>query len=136
MVSGFRSLFLTVFLLTGGTLSTLAQQPSQTLPDKNIAPKTTATPEKEKKNEKAQKNADAIKNPTAKTKKVYTDFQFQENDCLIFGRETRGLPEDLLEANRERCLTIPMPNPNVRSLNLATSVGIALYEALRQTRNG
>lgn len=69
---------------------------------------------------------------TTKTKKVYTDFQFQENDCLIFGRETRGLPEDLLKANWERCLTIPMPNPRVRSLNLATSVGIVLYEALRQ----
>jgi len=69
---------------------------------------------------------------TTKTEKLYTDFQFAADDCLIFGRETRGLPEDLLEANWERCLTIPMPNENVRSLNLATSVGIALYEALRQ----
>lgn len=70
---------------------------------------------------------------TTKTEKSYADWQFAPHDCLIFGRETRGLPEDLLEANRERCLTIPMPNPKVRSLNLATSVGIALYEALRQT---
>lgn len=70
---------------------------------------------------------------TTKTDKSYADWQFAPDDCLIFGRETRGLPEDLLEANRERCLTIPMPNPNVRSLNLATSVGIVLYEALRQT---
>ena len=54
--------------------------------------------------------------------------------CLIFGRETRGLPEDLLEANWERCLNIPMPNKNVRSLNLANSVGIVLYEALRQIK--
>jgi tRNA (cytidine/uridine-2'-O-)-methyltransferase len=69
---------------------------------------------------------------TTKTDKLYTDFKFAENDCLIFGRETRGLPEDLLKANWERCLTIPMPNPQVRSLNLATSVGIVLYEALRQ----
>ncbi|MGI9035502.1 MAG: tRNA (cytidine(34)-2'-O)-methyltransferase [Pyrinomonadaceae bacterium] len=69
---------------------------------------------------------------TTKTKKSYADFQFQNKDCLIFGRETRGLPESLLKANWERCLTIPMPNPRVRSLNLATSVGIALYEALRQ----
>jgi len=69
---------------------------------------------------------------TTKTNKLYTDFQFTESDCLIFGRETRGLPEELLKANWERCLTIPMPNENVRSLNLATSVGIALYEALRQ----
>lgn len=69
---------------------------------------------------------------TTKSKKIYTDFQFQDEDCLIFGRETRGLPEDLLKANWERCLTIPMPNKNVRSINLATSAGIALYEALRQ----
>jgi tRNA (cytidine/uridine-2'-O-)-methyltransferase len=73
---------------------------------------------------------------TTKTKRSYTDWNFTGNDCLIFGRETRGLPEDLLAANEERCLTIPMPNPNVRSLNLATSVGIVLYEALRQTGDG
>lgn len=70
---------------------------------------------------------------TTKTDKIYSNFEFAENDCLIFGRETRGLPEDLLKANWERALTIPMPNEKVRSLNLATSVGIALYEALRQT---
>lgn len=70
---------------------------------------------------------------TTKSRRNYTDWQFVENDCLIFGRETRGLPEDLLKENWERCLTIPMPNKNVRSLNLATSVGIVLYEALRQT---
>jgi tRNA (cytidine/uridine-2'-O-)-methyltransferase len=69
---------------------------------------------------------------STKSDKIYTDFQFQNNDCLIFGRETRGLPEELLKANWERCLQIPMPNKNVRSLNLATSVGIVLYEALRQ----
>jgi tRNA (cytidine/uridine-2'-O-)-methyltransferase len=69
---------------------------------------------------------------TTKTDKSYADWQFAPNDCLIFGRETRGLPEELLAANAERCLTIPMPNPNVRSLNLANSVGIVLYEALRQ----
>lgn len=69
---------------------------------------------------------------TTKSKKIYTDFQFRDDDCLVFGRETRGLPEDLLKANPERCLTIPMPNPRVRSLNLATCAGIVLYEALRQ----
>lgn len=69
---------------------------------------------------------------TTKTKKSYAEWKYEKGDCLIFGRETRGLPEDLLEKNRERCLTIPMPNENVRSLNLATSVGIAVYEALRQ----
>ena len=71
---------------------------------------------------------------TTKTEKSYTDWKFQDGDCLIFGRETRGLPEDLLKENWERCLTIPMPNKNVRSLNLATSAGIVLYEALRQQK--
>lgn len=69
---------------------------------------------------------------TTKSQRPYTDWRFEKNDCLIFGRETRGLPEEVLAANAERCLTIPMPNANVRSLNLATSVGIVLYEALRQ----
>ncbi len=69
---------------------------------------------------------------TTKAERSYADWKFQENDCLIFGRETRGLPEDLLKANWERCLTIPMPNKQVRSLNLATSVAIALYESLKQ----
>jgi len=63
----------------------------------------------------------------------YTAWRYDANDCLVFGRETRGLPEDLLRANWDRCLTIPMLNPKVRSLNLATSVAIVLYEALRQT---
>ncbi len=69
---------------------------------------------------------------TTKTDRAYFDFQFLDGDCLIFGRETRGLPEVVLTENAERCLTVPMPNPNVRSLNLANSVGIVLYEALRQ----
>jgi tRNA (cytidine/uridine-2'-O-)-methyltransferase len=66
--------------------------------------------------------------------RVYTDWQFQDNDCLVFGRETKGLPEELLKANWERCLKIPMPNENVRSLNLANSVAIVLFEALRQCK--
>lgn len=70
---------------------------------------------------------------TTKADVAYTDWPFSAHDCLVFGRETRGLPEDLLRANWERCLTIPMRNPNVRSLNLATAVAIVLYEALRQT---
>ena len=70
---------------------------------------------------------------TTKAETPYTDWRFMSNDCLVFGRETRGLPEDLLRANWDRCVTIPMLNPNVRSLNLATSVAIVLYEALRQT---
>ena len=70
---------------------------------------------------------------TTKAARSYTDWAFGPDDCLVFGRETRGLPESVLDANRERCLTIPMPNAKVRSLNLATAVGIVLYEALRQT---
>ncbi|MEQ1923081.1 MAG: tRNA (cytidine(34)-2'-O)-methyltransferase [Pyrinomonadaceae bacterium] len=70
---------------------------------------------------------------TTKTQQKYADFEFRDNDCLIFGPETRGLPESVLADNADRCLTIPMPNKNVRSLNLATSVGIVLYEAIRQT---
>ena len=70
---------------------------------------------------------------TTKAERRYTDWAFEPDDCLVFGRETRGLPEDLLRANWQRCLTIPMLNPNVRSLNLATAVAIVLYEALRQT---
>lgn len=71
---------------------------------------------------------------TTKTEVPYTEWTFNENDCLVFGPETRGLPESMLNENSDRCLTIPMANPNVRSLNLATSVGIVLYEAIRQTR--
>ena len=73
---------------------------------------------------------------TTKADRVYTDWTFQPDDCLVFGPETRGLPEDLLRKNWDNCLRIPMRNPNVRSLNLATAVGIVLYEALRQTTTG
>ena len=73
---------------------------------------------------------------TTKTDRSYVNWQFDEDDCIVFGPETRGLPEELLRQNNDRCLTIPMPNKNVRSLNLATSVGIVLYEAMRQLRKG
>jgi tRNA (cytidine/uridine-2'-O-)-methyltransferase len=69
---------------------------------------------------------------STKAEVLYTDWAFTSDDCLVFGRETRGLPEELLRQNWGSCLTIPMLNPKVRSLNLATSVGIVLYEALRQ----
>ena len=71
---------------------------------------------------------------TTKTDRPYYDCKFADGDCLVFGPETRGLPESLLRDNPEDCFTIPMPNKNVRSLNLANSVGIVLYEAIRQTR--
>lgn len=69
---------------------------------------------------------------TTKVDRIYTDWQYSPDDCLVFGPETRGLPKDLLAANKETCLTIPMPNPAVRSLNLANSAAIVLYEAIRQ----
>jgi len=69
---------------------------------------------------------------TTKAERSYTSFEYAPGDCLVFGSETRGLPEELLRANWDRSLTIPMANRNVRSLNLATSVAVVLYEALRQ----
>ncbi len=68
---------------------------------------------------------------TTKSSRIYWNVQFEDGDFLVFGRETRGLPESLLRAHAPQCLTIPM-EPETRSLNLATSVGIVLYEALRQ----
>ena len=72
---------------------------------------------------------------TTKTRTAYWDVGFKEGDFLVFGRETRGLPESLLEENAERCLTIPM-SEQTRSLNLATAVGIVLFEAVRQGQLG
>ncbi len=63
---------------------------------------------------------------------VYYDYSFQPGDCLVFGPETRGLPEDLLRRFPDRVLRIPMDCSHVRSLNLATAVGVALFEARRQ----
>jgi tRNA (cytidine/uridine-2'-O-)-methyltransferase len=71
---------------------------------------------------------------TTKTRCAYWHAQFRDGDFLVFGRETKGLPEPLLEAHPDRCLTIPMTT-QTRSLNLATAVGIVLYEAVRQLRS-
>ena len=70
---------------------------------------------------------------TTKAERPYFEWGFERDDCLVFGRETKGLSEDLLHANWENCVTIPMINSKVRSLNLANAVAIALYDALRQT---
>lgn len=69
---------------------------------------------------------------TTKGTRSYTDVNYSREDYLFFGSETSGLPKELLQAAPERCLRIPMTNAYVRSLNLANSVAIALYEALRQ----
>jgi tRNA (cytidine/uridine-2'-O-)-methyltransferase len=62
----------------------------------------------------------------------YDEVRFAPGDFLVFGRETAGLPGDLLAANRDRWLRIPMFHPDSRSLNLANCVALVLYEALRQ----
>ncbi|MGJ8678127.1 MAG: tRNA (cytidine(34)-2'-O)-methyltransferase [Akkermansiaceae bacterium] len=69
---------------------------------------------------------------TTKTKRAHWEASFCDGDYLVFGSETKGLPESLLGRNKETCLTIPMKEGSTRSLNLATSVGIVLYEAVRQ----
>lgn len=69
---------------------------------------------------------------STKARQLYTDLKYQPDDFLVFGRETKGLPEDLIFAAPERAATIPIDKNNVRSLNLSNSVAIVLYEALRQ----
>jgi tRNA (cytidine/uridine-2'-O-)-methyltransferase len=64
--------------------------------------------------------------------KSYTATRYDHDDFLIFGPETRGLPQEILEANADRALRIPMMGSGVRSLNLSNAVSIVLYEALRQ----
>lgn len=68
---------------------------------------------------------------TTKVERSYWNVDFAGGDYLVFGRETKGLPESMLAENAASCVTIPMQE-TVRSINLATSVGIAAYEALRQ----
>ena len=69
---------------------------------------------------------------TTKTKQRYSDVKFKKDDFVMFGPESRGIPETILNANKEKCITIPMIDMG-RSLNLSNSAAIILYEALRQT---
>jgi tRNA (cytidine/uridine-2'-O-)-methyltransferase len=71
---------------------------------------------------------------SARATTPYTDAAFKDGDCLLFGGESQGLPPSVLERYAHNAFLIPMPAGKVRSLNLATAVGIVLYEALRQTR--
>ena len=72
---------------------------------------------------------------SARAKVPYTEFKYSKNDFLVFGKETRGLPRALLEANPETSLRIPMAHTfEDRSLNLSHAAAIALYEAIRQCR--
>jgi tRNA (cytidine/uridine-2'-O-)-methyltransferase len=68
---------------------------------------------------------------TTKAKRTYTEIIYKPGSFFVFGKETKGLDEKLLEANYERCIRIPMNN-NIRSLNLSNSVAVVLYEAYRQ----
>jgi tRNA (cytidine/uridine-2'-O-)-methyltransferase len=71
---------------------------------------------------------------SAHAKLSYTQIRYQEGDCLVFGNESAGLPAFILrDEPMHPPVLIPMLTSNVRSLNLATAVGIGLYEALRQT---
>jgi tRNA (cytidine/uridine-2'-O-)-methyltransferase len=70
---------------------------------------------------------------STKSKRPYYDVNFRNGDFLVFGRETKGLPESLLAKNHDACLTIPMDG--TRSLNLATAVAIVLFEAVRQQQS-
>ena len=69
---------------------------------------------------------------TTKAINRYSDVKYQENDFILFGRETKGLDESLLYGNKEYCIRIPMID-EARSLNLSNAVAIVVYEALRQT---
>ena len=69
---------------------------------------------------------------SAHSQRLYTSVAYQPGDCLIFGGESHGLPAGFLERMGNNALLLPMPADMVRSLNLATAVGIAAYEALRQ----
>jgi tRNA (cytidine/uridine-2'-O-)-methyltransferase len=68
---------------------------------------------------------------STKARRLYTEVEYREGDMLVFGPETRGLPADILTAAGARALRIPM-RPGLRSLNLANTVALVLYEALRQ----
>ena len=68
---------------------------------------------------------------TTKGKNVHSDVEYPDNSYLIFGREDKGIPEEILYNNKDNCVRIPMRN-NLRSLNLSNSVAIATYEVLRQ----
>ncbi len=80
-------------------------------------------------------NEEKFKLFTTKTDQSYTKALYQPGDFLIFGRETKGLSIEIRTLYEEFCYTIPMGNTKIRSLNLAMTAGIVLYEALRQNNN-
>ncbi len=69
---------------------------------------------------------------TTKGKHIYSDAHFEDGDYIMFGKESAGIPEEILVEHPEQCIRIPMIN-EIRSLNLSNSVAVVLYDALRQT---
>lgn len=69
---------------------------------------------------------------TTKSEKIYTDFKFKDGDYFLFGKESAGIPTEILDENKETQIKIPMIKELKRSLNLSNSVNIILFEALRQ----
>lgn len=70
---------------------------------------------------------------STKARHIYSDIEYPDNSYLVFGKETAGLPEELLYENEEKCVRIPMINDSsARSLNLSNSVAVGVYEVLRQ----
>ncbi|MBA4701381.1 MAG: tRNA (cytidine(34)-2'-O)-methyltransferase [Ruminococcus sp.] len=81
-----------------------------------------------------EKNSDArIYMATTKAAKVYTEVQYEPDCYIMFGKESAGIPEEILVDNKENCIRIPMVG-DMRSLNLGNSVSVILYEALRQNQ--
>ena len=70
---------------------------------------------------------------TTKAQKVYTDIQYEPDCYIMFGKESAGIPEEILVQHKEDCIRIPMRH-DIRSLNLSNSVSVVLYEALRQNQ--
>ena len=70
---------------------------------------------------------------TTKSSKSYIDIEYREGDMFVFGPESSGLPQYILDAHAQNCITIPM-HPDIRSFNLSNSVAIILYEAIRQIK--
>ena len=77
-------------------------------------------------------NEERFKLFTTKVSRSYTEARYRPGDYLVFGKETKGLPEQTRRMYSDLCYTLPMANCNIRSLNLAMTAGIVLYEALRQ----
>jgi len=69
---------------------------------------------------------------TTKASNIYTEIKYNPGDFIVFGKESAGLPKELIQKNLEHCIRIPMVKESTRSLNLANSVNIIMFEALRQ----